>query len=123
MTAGRYDRLEIEQGATLREAITLERPPGTPWDLTGCTLRAKLRVNYSSASALLNFDVIVDDAENGEITLFASASATAELPTMDTPQGFYPGVWDLEIVEAPTATGDTIRLLEGRCKIRPEATK
>lgn len=123
MTAGRYDKLVIEQGATLDVPITLENPVGTEWDVTGFAFRAKVRGAYSDAAALLTLDVIVDDAAAGELRLYAAASATAEMPIGDLPQGFYPAVWDLEMVEAPTATGKVWRLLEGKCKIKPEATK
>lgn len=123
MPAGRYDRLVVEQGATFELAMTLERPAGTPWDITGATLRAKMRASYAEAAALLTFDVQVDSATGGAITLYASASATSALPIGDVPQGFYPAVWDLEILEAPTSAGVVTRLLEGRAKIKPEATK
>jgi hypothetical protein len=123
MAAGRYDRLVVEQGATFELPITLERPEGTPWDLTGSVLRAKLRAIYAATSSLLDFDVQIDSATAGEITLFASASATNELPTGDVPQAFYPAVWDLEILEAPTADGIVRRILEGKAKIIPQATK
>lgn len=123
MPAGRYDRLVVEQGVTFELPMTLERPAGTPWDLTDSTLRAKLRSNYSDAASLLDFDVQVIAATAGSIKLFAAASATGALPTGDLPQGFVPAVWDLEILEAPTANGVVTRILEGKAKIKPEATK
>lgn len=123
MAAGRYDRLVVEQGATFELPITLERPEGTPWDITDAVLSAKLRATFGAASALLTFDVQVTSATAGEITLFASASATDALPTQDIPQGFYPAVWDLEILEAPTADGIVRRIVEGKAKIIPQATK
>jgi expansin (peptidoglycan-binding protein) len=72
---------------------------------------------------LLTGDVVVDSATGGRVTLFASATATAALTIGDLPQGFLPVVWDLEILEAPTADGVVTRLLEGRGRITPEATK
>jgi hypothetical protein len=123
MAAGRYDRLVVEQGVTFELPITLERPAGTPWNLTDSVLRAKLRANFSDEEALLVFDVQVIAATAGSIKLFAAASATSELPTGDLPQGFVPAVWDLEILEAPTANGVVTRILEGKAKIKPEATK
>ena len=123
MTAGRYDRLVIEQGATFELPITLENPAGTPWDVTGATFRAKVRSNFAATASLIDFDVQLVDASIGSILLYASASATDGLPTGDNPQGFYPCVWDLEILEAPTAEGIVRRLLEGRAKIKPQATR
>lgn len=123
MTAGRYDRIVIEQGATFELPITLERPEGTPWDLTGATLRAKVRAHYAATSSLVDCDVQAVSASIGSIKLFIAASATDGLPTGDLPQGFYPMVWDLEVLEAPTASGIVRRVLEGRGKITPQATK
>lgn len=123
MGAGRYDRLVVEQGATFDLPMRLERPKGTPWNLTGCALSAKLRATYGAASALLSFDVEIVSATAGSINLHAAASSTSALPTGDLPQGFYPCVWDLALVESPTATGDTKQILRGRAKILPEATK
>lgn len=122
MRAGRYDRLEIEQGSTFELPIRLERD-GEAWDLTGATLRAKVRRTYGDASSLLDFDVQIVSATAGQVKLFAAASATALLPTGDLPTGFLPVVWDFEMLAAPTANGVVYRLLEGRGKIFPEATK
>lgn len=123
MAAGRYDRLIVEQGSTFELPMTLQRPAGSPWNLTGCTLRSKLRATFAATASLIDFDVVVVSATAGSIKLFAAASATNDLPTGDLPAAFYPAVWDLEIVESPTATGNTIRVLEGRAKIKPQATK
>ncbi len=123
MTAGRYDRLVIEQGATFELPMTWEKPIDTPWDFTGCVFRASVRANYAAASALLDFDVQVISATGGQIKLYASASATDAMPIGDVPQGFYPAVWDLEVVLAPTADGVVRRLLEGRAKIKPQASQ
>lgn len=123
MTAGRYDRLIVEQGATFELALALENPIGTPWNLTGATMRAKLRASYAATSSLLDFDVQTESATGGRIKLFAAASATDALPVGDLPAGFYACVWDLEIIPAPTASSSTYRVLEGRAKIKPQATK
>ena len=123
MAAGRYDRLVIEQGATFELPMTLERPEGTPWNLTGATLRAKVRAYYAATSSLVDCDVQVLSATAGSIQLYVAASATDGLPTGDLPQGFYAMLWDLEVLEAPTASGIVRRVLEGRGNITSQATK
>lgn len=122
MRAGRYDRLEIEQGATFELDLQFDRD-GVAWDFTGATLRAKIRETFDDASALATMDVQIVSATAGEVRLYMAASATAALPTGDLPTGFLPIVWDLEVLESPTASGVVRRLLEGRGKIFPEATK
>ncbi len=122
MTAGRYDRLVVEQGATFELDIALENPVGTAWDLTAVTAYASLRETFGAASALLEFEVQYEDRAGGLITLYATASATEDLPTGDLPQGFYPAVWDLEIHSGATANPTVTRVLEGRAKIKPQAT-
>ncbi len=123
MTAGRYDRLIVEQGATFELPLDLERPVDTPWDLTSVTCYAQLRVSFGAVSAALDFDVVMRSATGGLVTLYAAASATADLPTGDIPQGFYPAVWDFEIHEGATANPTVTRVLEGRARIHPEATR
>lgn len=122
MRAGRYDRLEIEQGSTFELDLEFERD-GAPWNFTSATLRAKVRRTFSDSSSLLDFDVQIVSATAGQVRLFASASATSSLPIGDLPTGFLPVVWDMEILESPTSNGVVRRLLEGRGKIFPEATK
>jgi hypothetical protein len=76
MSAGRYDRLVIEQGATFELDVALERPEGTPWDLTGAVVRAKVRALFASTSALIDFEVQTVSLTGGQVTLFLAASAT-----------------------------------------------
>jgi hypothetical protein len=118
MPAGKYD-ITIEQGATFRRNLTVRRE-GVLQDFTGWTFAAKMRAQYSSASAMLTFDVNVISLTGGVIQLYAAATATAALPTYDPPNALV-GYWDLELTDP--GSGDIIRLLEGCATIRPEATK
>lgn len=121
MAAGRYDRLEVEQGATFEMTITV------PYDLTNGLARAKARLAYADADPFLTFDVEITGVTATSVTastllMTAAASATEALELGECPQGFLPGVWDLEVLTAPTADNNVIRVLEGRCKFKPEAT-
>jgi hypothetical protein len=118
MPAGKYD-ITIEQGATFRRNFTV-RTSGVLQDFTGWSFAAKVRAQYSATAALLVFDVNVLSLTGGAIQLYASATATAALPTYDPPNALI-GYWDLELTDPDS--DDVIRLLEGCATISPEATK
>ena len=111
--------LIIEQGATFSENVAVEEPEGTPKDLTGWTIAAKVRAKPSDTSALLTFQINAVDLVEGIFQIYAAASSTATLPTVDQPKKFYPARWDCEISSGATV----IRLLEGDVEITPEITK
>lgn len=121
MGAGRYDRLEVEQGATFELTITV------PYDLTDGLARAKAKLAYADVDPMITFDVEIAGITATSVTatkliMRASASATEAMELGECPQGFLPGVWDLEIITAPTADNNVTRVLEGRCKFKPEAS-
>ncbi len=118
MAAGRYDRLVVEQGSTFDLPITV------PYDLTNGLARASARLAYNQ-EALVEFEVeiLTTAATGSRINLHAPADAITAVDLGAPPDNFVPGVWDLEVVLAPTASNEVIRVLEGRCKFKPEATR
>jgi hypothetical protein len=115
MPAGIYD-MTIEQGATFALNLTLQDADGDPFDLTGYTGRAQLRVRYSDASPLVSFTVTVPQvgtlATEGKLSVGLTATQTANLP----PRAL---VYDLELVK----NADVIRILQGRAEVSPEVTR
>lgn len=115
MTAGRYD-IEIEQGATWSRTITVEDPDGTPIDLTGYSARMQVRSSYDAQTALLSLSSpsggISIDPLTGTLALTATAAQTAAMPA-----GIH--VYDLELVIGTAVD----RLLAGRARVSPEATR
>jgi hypothetical protein len=118
MSAGKYD-IVIEQGTTLNLVAKYYDSASALVDLTSFTARAKFRTTYdSSSTVILNLTTensgIALGGTAGSITLSAAATATAALSAPSS------GVYDLEIV---TAGGVVTRLMEGKYKITPEATR
>lgn len=111
-------RLEIVQGATLRESLTWKvGKPAVAVDLTGCTARLQVRQKIASPTVLLELTTenagIQLGGTDGRITLSLSAAQTAAI-TWRT------GVYDLEIV---FGNGDVRRLLSGSAVVLPEITR
>jgi hypothetical protein len=113
MAAGYQDQY-IEQGTTFNSQITLDDSNGTPYDLTGFTIKSQARRSYYSANASINFTVTIPDAHNGIVTLSAPATDTANVAS-----GKY--VYDVIITE--TASGLVTRVLEGQIFVSPCATR
>lgn len=116
MSAGKYD-IVIEQGTTLNLVAKYYDSASALVDLTSFTARAKFRPTYDSSPILTltteNSGIALGGTA-GTITLSAAATATAALTAPSS------GVYDLEIV---TAGGVVTRLMEGKYKITPEATR
>lgn len=116
MTAGRYDRIVIEQGATFDLPIRL------PYDLTGAIARASAGLSYGDALVDFEVEILSSAATGSRINVHADADAITAYTFDDAAkaQGFLPGVWNLEIILSPTASNNVIRVLEGRCKFVPD---
>lgn len=123
MSAGRYDNLSIQQGVEFNLPLALEKPRGTPWNLTGAVFRAQFRYHYKDATPALTFDVQLQSATGGLINLHASASATLALDGGDLPQGFLAGVWNLDVLESPTSSGAWQGVLAGVGKVLAGAAR
>jgi tRNA threonylcarbamoyladenosine modification (KEOPS) complex Pcc1 subunit len=115
MSAGRYD-LEIEQGATWSRVLEYQDPEGDAIDLSTYTARMMIRTTYDAATPLVALTTengrITIDGLAGRITLNLSATDTAALPA-----GLH--VYDVELVVGAVVD----RLIAGRARVSPEATK
>lgn len=113
--------LTIYQGATLRQEWRLRAGPderrAQPVDLTGCQARMQVRPRLEDAQVLLELTTENGGIElggtSGQITLHASAQATAALD-------FRRGVYDLELVRP---NGDVQRLFYGPVRLSREVTR
>ncbi len=115
----------LRRGSDFRQRCTLRTSVGgTPVDLTGLTLRAKVRPDLADATApTLTFTVsVVGAAVDGTFDILATP---AQIASITTPSGvpqnvrtFDAGFWDLEITDG-TLTG---RFLEGSVTVSREAT-
>ena len=103
--------LQIDQGATFDKSFRYRDANGDPLDLSGYSLRAQLRQNYTSSVAA-NFGTEISDPTGGEFRLVLSASGSMNL----TPGNF---VWDVEA----SINATVIRLVGGTAEITPEVTK
>lgn len=111
-------RIEIVQGATLRETLTWKAgEPAVAVDLTGCTARLQVRQKVTSPVVLLELTTensgIQLGGVDGRITLSLSAAQSAAI-------AWKTGVYDLEIV---FGNGDVRRLLAGSAVVLPEITR
>jgi hypothetical protein len=100
--------LQIRQGMDVENTLTLTNPDGTPLDLTGCTLTAKMRRTPTSTAVV--FDTAITDAANGVARLDLTAEQTADL----APPAWS---WDLKLTDAagkvrPLAYGHVVVVLE-----------
>lgn len=113
MPATQYDIDDMEQGSTFQLDVTITDPDTElAIDLTGYTARSQARVNYADALPAFTFDVSVPSAE-GIVTMSLTDEATAVIA-----KGSY--VYDLELV---TPSGNVVKIIKGKVKVTPEATK
>ncbi|GAA3306122.1 hypothetical protein [Nonomuraea dietziae] len=95
-------------------------PPtaGPPLDLTGCTVRAHIRIHYGADAPLL-YDLAtggglaITDAAAGKVTLHIPATVSATWM-------WRVAVYDLELVDAG---GHPLRLLRGAVRLSREVTR
>jgi hypothetical protein len=113
MAAGQLNIL-IEQGATFSKILTIYSTGTTPLNLTGKTLRGKMRYKIQDANPALTFTFTPDNqsANPGKVTISASATDT---DTLNQPMGVY----DIELVDGSTVT----RLLEGQVFVSLSVTR
>lgn len=108
-----YANLQVDQGSTFKTTINVSQAGGgDSLDLTGYLVRAQMRKSYAS-SASIDFDTLVDDPENGVISIALTAAASAAAKA-----GRY--VYDVEI-ESPSET--VTRVVEGQIEVTPRVTR
>ena len=113
-----YEELTIDQGADVTIELHLVDKNNATKNLTGHTLRAKLKKNYNSGdSDTTNFAALITDPINGIASLSLTNTQTDALKS-----GRY--VYDAELF-FNDSSGTTIveRILEGRIQVTPSVTK
>jgi hypothetical protein len=111
MPAG-YQDIYLEQGVTYVNQLTLDDVTGSPYNLTGFTVRSQARKSYFSTNPTITFDATVYDANNGIIQLTANSAVTANVAAGKL-------VYDVVIVGSNTVT----RVLEGQIFVSPAVTR
>jgi len=84
----------------------------TPINLTGCTINAKAKRNYSETSTLFTFTATIPTPAKGHCRLELTAEQTSSM-AWDT------GVWDVFIT---FPSGDVVKYLEGTLKLDKAAS-
>jgi hypothetical protein len=117
MVAAKYNFL-CEQGAKFERVLTLKDPDGEPLDLTGYSIAMQVRRDVRSDTVVVELTTDEDGGitigEDGQITLFLPASATAEL-TAD-------GVYDMELIP-PSGPDYAEKVLRGVFRVEREVTR
>lgn len=121
---GQRTDIEIRQGSSLvfDQLLELEGvTPPTPFDLTGCTVRAYIRRTVRSTEIVAKMTTEIIDATAGIIRYTLTDEETGAMEageTMNSALSKY--VWDSEL-EQPN--GDVSPLLYGEFRLQPEVTR
>lgn len=111
----------LRQGATYQRDYTWF-PNGAAADLTGMTIRAKVRPDFASAPTM-TFECSLVDAANGKFRIRATPTLIATIPvpanTPSTARMFSGGGYDIEIEDS---AGTILRIIEGDVSVSREAT-
>ena len=125
MPAAKYN-IVVEQGATFTRTITIKDSNKNPVDLTGWSLRGKIRATQNSASALATFTgtILNQGTNKGQGTVSLTAAETSAIPgdtsasTNVLVKSYY--LYDIEAVRPDTSV---VRILRGKVTLIPEITK
>lgn len=113
MAAGKYNIL-IQQGADYIQRVTVkESVSQVPVNITGCTVRGMVRVNYEDVAPVATFTCTIIDAVGG---VFEFKLSSAQTTILDFETGYY----DVEIVYPSTVVD---RLLQGKAVLSKEVTR
>ncbi len=112
--------INIYRGSKFSYPFTATTAADAPLDLSGHTITAHLR-RYRLGPLVVAFTVVVESAEDGELTISLSAAQTAalkcgEFPTHSASRYW----WDLK-VDPPS--GDTFFLIQGEAFVWAQATR
>jgi hypothetical protein len=117
MAAAKYN-ITIEQGTDFARQMTFKTSAGVAIDVSGDTFSGKIRTSYTAVSELVSFTFDVTQASAGIVSFTLTDTQTIALPsTVDID----PYVYDIERVMA--TYGTVSRVLKGKVKVDPEATK
>lgn len=114
-----YKDITIDQGATYSDTIVLKNIDDTAFDLTGYSVRGKLRRSVSSSTAT-DFTCTVTSAANGTFTVSLTSVQTAALTAQNYMSTIYH--YDIEIYTAASPPV-VYRVLRGRAILEPEVTR
>ena len=112
MAAG-YNDIDIDKRASYTTQITLADQYGTPFNLTGFTVKSQAKKSYYSPIIVLTFTSSIVDAANGIIELDLTANTTANLA---------PGKLVYDIIVTDTVTQFITRVMEGQIFVAPSVT-
>ena len=107
-----FSEITIEQGATFNSTVNVEDVFGSPLDLSNYTAASMIRKSYQSLTSIIITTTITGTA-NGEISLFISASNTANISA-----GRY--VYDVIIEDD---ANKVTRVVEGIATVLPSVTR
>lgn len=120
MSAGLYTINDIEQGADWALYLAFQEANGTATNLTGCSLRMKIKTDYTSnnGTTVANLTspsggITITSAINGTVSVAMPASQTANLTAGDY-------VYDLKLIMPSGAVEYEIR---GRAAVLPSVTE
>jgi hypothetical protein len=121
MSAGIYN-LYIERGATLTRNCIYQDGTGTPINLSGMSLLAQVRANYSEQSVIATITTTITNAASGQFTLSMTSAETEALPVnmavdFENQKTYY--TWDLLLDTGTTRR----RLMQGNVTISPDVSR
>ena len=108
--------ITVNQGENYDLTATLTNTDGTPVNISGYSLRGKVRYSYGSTGVLVDLEPSIVNATGGVINFTLSPSETAALPiTM--------AVYDIErFVSGQSPVATVSRVLQGTITVTPEVT-
>lgn len=120
-TYGAEINLKIRQGCTFRRTITYKVKDGAAIDITGATVRAKLRKTRLSSTVAATFTCTITNATAGQFEILLTDEQTAAITAGEKPTELTSRYqWDCEI-EWPN--GDVTPIAFGSVNVLTEVTK
>ena len=108
--------ITVNQGENYDLTATLTNTDGTPVNISGYSLRGKVRYSYGSTGVLVNLEPSIINATGGIINFTLSPSETAALPITVA-------VYDIErFVSGQSPVTTVSRVLQGTVTVTPEVT-
>lgn len=113
--------LLMKQGLTFgAQTVTFKNPDNSPVDLTGATIRGKIKTNKGSITEVASLDVSITDAVNGVFTFGLDAATTQTIDggkDRNDSSSLY--VWDMEMEDV---SGNITPIFYGVCRVLREVT-
>jgi len=108
-----YD-ISLTQGEDYHLTAELKNSDGSSINLSGYSLRGKVKYNYGSDSYLLDLTPSVYSAQSGIVNINLTAAQTATLPIT---VAFY------DIERFTSGDNQVFKILNGKFTVNPEVTK